>query len=60
LSIGDVVYLEPLGQPIVILGSLRAAIELLEKRGGNVSDRPQSQMTTLYVYPTSPWYPWAD
>jgi hypothetical protein len=39
---GDVVYLEALGQPIVILGSMQAAADMFEKNGVNVSDRPQS------------------
>jgi hypothetical protein len=34
---------------MVILGSHRAAVELFEKRGANVSDRPQTEMTKLYV-----------
>jgi hypothetical protein len=46
---GDIVYLEALGKPIVIIGSLHTAIELLEKRGANFSGRPQSEMTKLYV-----------
>ena len=37
---GDVVYVEVLGQPIVILGSEQAATDLLDKRSGNYSDRP--------------------
>lgn len=38
-----------LGQDIVILGSLKAARELLEKRSANYSDRPQSIMVQLCV-----------
>ena len=38
-----------LGQDIVILGSLKAARELLEKRSANYSDRPTSVMVQLYV-----------
>ncbi|KAL1753007.1 cytochrome P450 [Schizophyllum commune] len=37
----DVIHLNILGQPLVVLNSLRAAVELLEKRGAIYSDRPQ-------------------
>ena len=46
---GDVVYLNALGQSMVILGSYSVARELLEKRSANYSDRPQSVMAKLYV-----------
>ncbi|KAH6919271.1 cytochrome P450 98A3 [Coprinopsis sp. MPI-PUGE-AT-0042] len=36
---GDVIYLEALGQPIVVLNSLKATQELLFKRAANYSDR---------------------
>jgi hypothetical protein len=48
-SLGDVVYVEALGQPIVILGSMQAATDLLEKRSLNTSDRPVLSMPKLYV-----------
>jgi hypothetical protein len=35
-------YVEALGQPIVILGSLQAATDMFEKKGANCSDRPKS------------------
>ena len=38
---GDIVYVHVLGKPIVILNSIDAAKELLEKRGVNYSDRPR-------------------
>ncbi|KAI0705574.1 O-methylsterigmatocystin oxidoreductase [Earliella scabrosa] len=44
---GDVVYLNVLSQPMIILKSYRAASELLEKRATNYSDRPQFVMTEL-------------
>ena len=47
--IGDVVYLDVLGQDTIILGSLKAARVLLEKRSANYSDRPTSVMVQLYV-----------
>ena len=37
---GDVMYLEVLGKPIVILSSEQAALDLLDKRSSNYSDRP--------------------
>ena len=47
---GDIVYLTVFGQPILLLGSYRAAHELLEKRSANYSDRPQSMMVKLWVF----------
>lgn len=37
---GDVVYLDIPGSPIVILNSLKATGELMERRSANTSDRP--------------------
>ncbi|KAL1719330.1 cytochrome P450 [Schizophyllum commune] len=37
----DVIHLNILGQPLVVLNSLRAAVDLLEKRGATYSDRPK-------------------
>ena len=44
---GDVVYLDALGQPMIILGSHETAVELLEKRSANYSDRSISTMAKL-------------
>ncbi|TFK92448.1 cytochrome P450 [Polyporus arcularius HHB13444] len=44
---GDVVHLNVLGQPVLILGSYQAACDLLEKRSSNYSDRPSSIMVKL-------------
>ncbi|TFK92459.1 cytochrome P450 [Polyporus arcularius HHB13444] len=44
---GDVVYLEVLGQSVVILSSYSVASDLMEKRSANYSDRPQSVMVNL-------------
>ncbi|KAI8994065.1 cytochrome P450 [Trametes punicea] len=44
---GDIVYLDVLGQPMVILGTHEAAIELLEKRSSIYSDRNTSTMASL-------------
>lgn len=47
---GDMVYLEVLGQPILVLGSLKAIGDLLEKRGSTYADRsvpPAMQMMKI-------------
>ena len=45
--IGDVLYFEVLGQPIVVLGSPQAIFELLDNRSALTSDRIQSPMVPL-------------
>ncbi|VDB83459.1 unnamed protein product [Peniophora sp. CBMAI 1063] len=37
---GDIIYLEAVGQPIVVLNNSKDAIELLDHRAGIYSDRP--------------------
>jgi hypothetical protein len=37
---GDITYLEAVGQPILIVNTLSRALELLDKRAVNYSDRP--------------------
>ncbi|KAF9878842.1 cytochrome p450 1a2 [Colletotrichum karsti] len=37
----DVLYFNVLGQDIVVLNSVRAAVDLLDKRGANYCDRPR-------------------
>ena len=49
LCVGDVIHLDVFGQPMIILGSHEAAIDLLEKRSANYSDRAQTPMTEMYV-----------
>lgn len=39
--VGDVNYLEVLGQPLIVLNSYTACKDLLEKRGGIYSSRPR-------------------
>ena len=46
---GDIVYLNALGQSMLLLGSRKAARELLDKKSSNYSDRPRSVMAKLYV-----------
>jgi hypothetical protein len=41
---GDIVYVNVLGKPMIILGSVSAARELMEARGANYSDRPRIVM----------------
>lgn len=40
-SYGDVLHLRVLGRSIVVLNSVHAAVELLDKRSANYSDRPK-------------------
>ncbi|KAI0674482.1 cytochrome P450 [Trametes maxima] len=44
---GDVVYMNVLGQPMVILGSFKALSELLESKSAVSSDRPYSPMSEM-------------
>ncbi|KAI0683656.1 cytochrome P450 [Cerioporus squamosus] len=44
---GELVYLDACGQPIIVLGTHQAAIDLLEKRSSNYSDRLFSTMAEL-------------
>ncbi|KAI0740350.1 cytochrome P450 98A3 [Earliella scabrosa] len=44
---GPVAHLSVLGQSIVVLGSHKAACELMDKRSANYSDRPESVMVSL-------------
>lgn len=38
--IGDIIFLNVAGQPIIILNSHKVAADLLDRRAGNYSDRP--------------------
>ncbi|KAF9223381.1 CyP450 monooxygenase [Gyrodon lividus] len=44
---GDLLYVEILGQRILVINSEKIAEELLDKRSHNYSDRPQVPMVTL-------------
>ncbi len=46
ILIGDTIYLKTYGQPFVIINSYDTAVEILEKRSLNSSDRPGSVMVT--------------
>jgi hypothetical protein len=54
---GDVVYVEALGQKIVILGSATAVNDLMERRSAVYSDRAQPlmlmEMYVIYAYTTN-------
>ena len=47
--IGDIIYFTLLGQPMVVIGSVKAAFDLLDKKSANFSGRPISVVTQLYV-----------
>jgi len=38
---GEIMYLDGAGQPIIVCNSLKSAVELLDRRSGNYSDRPR-------------------
>ncbi|KAM5542456.1 hypothetical protein V8D89_003915 [Ganoderma adspersum] len=44
---GDIVYFTLLGQPMVVIGSIKAAIDLLDKKSANFSGRPVSTVAKL-------------
>lgn len=46
LCAGDIVYVHVLGRPMVIVHTLRAARELMDKRGAIYSDRPRLVLLT--------------
>ena len=47
---GDIMHLDVFGQPIIVLNSHEAAIDLLEKRSANYSDRSPSPMVDMCVH----------
>lgn len=48
-SLGDLIYLRVLGNPILVLNSATAVSDLLEKRSGNYSSRPvRTMVVELY------------
>lgn len=44
---GDLLYIEILGQKILVINSEKIAQDLLDKRSQTYSDRPQVPMVTL-------------
>ena len=49
----DLVYLDLPNQPTIIINSLEAANELMERRSRNYSDKPEMVMDKLYVLDSS-------
>ena len=47
VQIGDVIFMRVLGQPMLILGSSEAAIDLLERRSQIYSSRMPANMFSL-------------
>jgi len=41
LTDSDILYLNVLGRPIIVINSTKVAHELLDKRGANYADRPR-------------------
>lgn len=46
---GDVLHLSTPGRSIIVLNSTKAAVDLLDKRGTNYSDRPRFPLGEQYV-----------
>jgi hypothetical protein len=44
--VGDMIYMESLGQPALVLSSLERVQDLLEERSAIYSDRPEFVMLT--------------
>jgi hypothetical protein len=47
--LGDITYLEAMGQPMIVLNTLAGALELLDKRAVNYSNRPWVPTMEMYV-----------
>lgn len=47
MSPGDVVHISLLGQPVIVLSSIEAAKDLLDKRSAKYSDRIQSTVAGM-------------
>ncbi|KAJ1303937.1 hypothetical protein OPQ81_008348 [Rhizoctonia solani] len=46
MHVGDIVYMDMMGQPFVVLNSAQVASDLLEKRSASYSDRVSAPMVT--------------
>ncbi|KAF2491284.1 putative O-methylsterigmatocystin oxidoreductase [Lophium mytilinum] len=56
----DILYFESFGTKWIVLNSLQASIDLLDKRGNNYSDRPRFIMNDLMGWaPTLTWLRWS-
>ncbi|KAF8884127.1 cytochrome P450 [Infundibulicybe gibba] len=47
---GDIYHTKMLGQTVIMLNSVRAAVDLLEKRGLNYTSRPRCVVYELYAH----------
>ncbi|KAI0772736.1 CyP450 monooxygenase [Trametes elegans] len=56
---GDLTYLTVFGKGMLVVGSHAAALDLMEKRSANYSDRTRSTMATMQVHPLSLFRPTA-
>ena len=45
----DILYLKQLQTPVIVLNTVKAAEELLSKRGTNYSDRPRFVLFEVFV-----------
>ncbi|KAI9454045.1 cytochrome P450 [Lactarius psammicola] len=61
---GEIMYLDAVGSPTIVLNSLKPAVELLERRSNNYSDRPRFIMAQeilskglgmAFMKYTAPW-----
>lgn len=41
-TVGDLVYLNAAGKPVIIINSVKAAVDLLDRRAANTSNRPKN------------------
>lgn len=46
---GDVMHLHFLGRSVIVLNSVQAAVDLLDKRSANYSDRPTFVILEMFV-----------
>jgi len=47
LSLGDLIYLNAAGQPIVVINSPKVGVALLDRRAAIYSDRPRNIVSSL-------------
>lgn len=59
--IGDLIYIRLLGNPLLVLNSIQAVNDLLDKRGHIYSSRPiRPMVVNLYAVPSNTPYPECD
>lgn len=58
-SLGDVMHIHFLGQSVVVLNSAKAAVDLLDKRSANYSDRPHFALLEMFDWSPS-WGVYSD